>query len=91
MSKLIRAYFIILKDWRNALSSNSETIYFSSFCPPTLKISLRLINTPFFALGGFAPLKFPPKVYNFLKFSQVIDYQSLNTIYWTKQCIAALP
>jgi hypothetical protein len=33
---------------------------------------------------GASPPYIPPKNNNFLKFLKVINYQSLNTIYWTK-------
>jgi hypothetical protein len=36
---------------------------------------------------GASPPYIPPKNNNFLKFLKVLDYQSLNTIYWTKQII----
>ena len=40
---------------KNALSTNSKTICFIIFLLPILKLSLRFINTPFFASGGESP------------------------------------
>jgi hypothetical protein len=40
---------------KNALPTNSKTICFIIFLLPILKLSLRFINTQFFASGGESP------------------------------------